>query len=217
MGLHELPLVGGLCHIQRTLTIMGLKKSAPHRRTLASQQTWTMLGHHELPLVGGLCHIWWTSTTKGLNDLPLIGELCLVKWTLTIRGHTNNVEHTTTNQWRLGSIANDARSKYPKTSLQSRIILICSGKQMIQFTWRFWRFLGWCFSLLTMRWCWVCFLRMLNWKKMSMQKSKDLWWKIHDEDLCVWISVSHAMGCSSPSSKKEELRFEFNRWQSQNL
>ncbi len=31
--------------------------------------------------------------------------------------------------------------------------------------------------------------------------------KKQDKDLCVWISVSHAMGCSSPSSKKEELGF----------
>ncbi len=32
-----------------------------------------------------------------------------------------------------------------------------------------------------------------------------------DVDLCVWISVSHAMGCCSPSSKKEKLGFVFNR------
>ncbi len=36
MGFHELPLVRGLCHVQRTSTIMGLKKSAPHRRCGAS-------------------------------------------------------------------------------------------------------------------------------------------------------------------------------------
>jgi hypothetical protein len=81
MGLHELPLVRGLCHVQRTLTIMGLKKSAPHWRTLSSQQTSTMLGHHELPLVGGLCHVQQTSPTKGLNDLLLVGGLCLVQRT----------------------------------------------------------------------------------------------------------------------------------------
>ncbi len=131
MGLHELPLVGGLCHVQRTLTIMDLEKSAPHQKTLSSQRTLTMLGHHELPLIGGLCHVQRTLTTKGLNDLPLVGGLCLLQWTSIIRGHKNDVEHTTTNQWRLGNIANDARSEYPKTSLQSRIILICSGKQMI--------------------------------------------------------------------------------------
>jgi hypothetical protein len=30
-----------------------------------------------------------------------------------------------------------------------------------------------------------------------------------EEEGSVWISVSHAMGYSSPSSKKEELGFEF--------
>jgi hypothetical protein len=56
-GLNDLPLVGGLCLVQRTLSARGL---------------------NDLPLIGGLCLMQLTSTTKGLNDLPLIGGLCLV-------------------------------------------------------------------------------------------------------------------------------------------
>ncbi len=59
-GLSDVPLVGGLCHVQRTSTTKGL---------------------NDLPLVGGLCLVQRTSTTKGLHDLPLIGGLCLVPMT----------------------------------------------------------------------------------------------------------------------------------------
>jgi hypothetical protein len=52
----RMPLVGGLCLVQRTLTTKGLI---------------------DLPLVGGLCHVQWTLTTKGLNDLPLVRGLTL--------------------------------------------------------------------------------------------------------------------------------------------
>jgi hypothetical protein len=58
----RMPLVGGLCFVQGTLTTKGL---------------------NDLPLVGGLCHVQRTLTTKGLNDLPLVGGLCLVQWTST--------------------------------------------------------------------------------------------------------------------------------------
>jgi hypothetical protein len=75
----KMPLIGGLCLVQQTLTTKGL---------------------NDLPLVGGLCLVKRTSTTrvsmicpsledfvlfngqrvlttKGLNDLPLVGGLCL--------------------------------------------------------------------------------------------------------------------------------------------
>ncbi len=58
-GLSDVPLVGGLCHVQRTLTTKGLNDL----------------------LIGGLCLVQRTSTTEGLNDLPLIGGLCLVPMT----------------------------------------------------------------------------------------------------------------------------------------
>jgi hypothetical protein len=63
-GLNDLPLIGGLCLVQRTSTTKGL---------------------NDLPLVGGLCLVQRTSTTKGLNDLSLIGGLCLIQWTSTAR------------------------------------------------------------------------------------------------------------------------------------
>ncbi len=59
-GLSDVPLVKGLCHVQRTLTTKGL---------------------NDLPLIGGLCLVQRTSTTEGLNDLPLIGGLCLIPMT----------------------------------------------------------------------------------------------------------------------------------------
>ncbi len=40
-GLSDVPLVGGLCHVQRTSTTKGL---------------------NELPLIGGLCLVQWTLT-----------------------------------------------------------------------------------------------------------------------------------------------------------
>jgi hypothetical protein len=46
-----MPLIGGLCHVQWTLTTKAL---------------------NDLPLVGGLCLVQRTLTMKGLNDLPLI-------------------------------------------------------------------------------------------------------------------------------------------------
>ena len=51
-GLKDLPLIGGLCLAQRTLTTMGLRN---------------------LHLVGGHCLAQQTSTTMGLKDLPLVG------------------------------------------------------------------------------------------------------------------------------------------------
>jgi hypothetical protein len=64
-GLNDLPLIGGLCLVQRTLTTKGL---------------------NDLPLIGGLCLVQRTLTARGLNDLPLIGGLCLVQQTLTTKG-----------------------------------------------------------------------------------------------------------------------------------
>ncbi len=61
-GLNDLPLVGGLCLVQRTSATRG---------------------PNDLSLVGGLCLMQWTLTTKGLNDLPLIGGLCLMQQTST--------------------------------------------------------------------------------------------------------------------------------------
>jgi hypothetical protein len=49
LGHHELPLIGGLCHVQRTSTSKGL---------------------NDLPLVGGLCLVQQTSTIRGhKNDV----------------------------------------------------------------------------------------------------------------------------------------------------
>ncbi len=62
LGLHELPLVGGLCHVQRTLTIMGLN-ICPTLEDFVITADFDQLGHLELPLVGGLCHLQWTSTS----------------------------------------------------------------------------------------------------------------------------------------------------------
>ena len=68
MVANNLPLVGGLCLVQRTSTTQGLKN---------------------LPLVGGLCLVQRTSTTEGLKNLPLVGGLCLVQRTSTKRGLRN--------------------------------------------------------------------------------------------------------------------------------
>ncbi len=77
-----MPLVGGLSHVQRTLTrwasmicpsledfvtynglqLAGLTWFAPHRRTLSRTTDFNPLGQHDLPLIGGLCHVQRTST-----------------------------------------------------------------------------------------------------------------------------------------------------------
>ena len=62
LGLRELPLVGGLCHVQRTLTIMGLN-ICPSSEDFVITADFDQLGLHEVPLVGGLCHVQRTLTS----------------------------------------------------------------------------------------------------------------------------------------------------------
>ncbi len=52
LGLHELPLIGGLCLVQRTSTIMGLN-ICPSSEDFVITADFDQLGYHELPLVGG--------------------------------------------------------------------------------------------------------------------------------------------------------------------
>jgi hypothetical protein len=80
-GLNDLPLIGGLCLVQRTSTTKGLNDLPLVGGLYFVQWTSTARGLNDLPLIGGLCLVQRTSTTKGLNDLPLIGGLCLVPMT----------------------------------------------------------------------------------------------------------------------------------------
>ncbi len=77
-GLNDLPLVGGLCLVQRTSTTKGLNDLPLVGGLCLVQRTLTAKGLNDLPLIGGFCLVQRTLTTKGLNDLPLIGGLCLV-------------------------------------------------------------------------------------------------------------------------------------------
>jgi hypothetical protein len=75
----RMPLIGGLCLVQRTLATKGLNGLTLVGGLCLMQRTSTARGLNDLPLVGGLCLMQRTLTTKGLNDLPLIGGLsCLV-------------------------------------------------------------------------------------------------------------------------------------------
>jgi hypothetical protein len=81
----KMPLIGGLCLVQRTSTTKGLNDLLLVGGLCLLQQTSTTKGLNDLPLVGGLCLVQRTLTTKGLNDLPLVGGLCLMQRTLTTR------------------------------------------------------------------------------------------------------------------------------------
>jgi hypothetical protein len=80
-GPNNLPLIRGLCLVQRTLTTKGLNDLPLIGGLCLLQRTLTAKGLNDLPLVGGLCLVQRTSTTKSLNDLPLIEGLCLVPMT----------------------------------------------------------------------------------------------------------------------------------------
>jgi hypothetical protein len=82
----RMPLIGGLCLVQRTLTTKGFNDLPLIGGLCLVQWTSTTKGLNDLPLVGGLCLVQRTSTARGLNDLPLIGGLCLVQRTLTTKG-----------------------------------------------------------------------------------------------------------------------------------
>jgi hypothetical protein len=80
----KMPLIGGLCLVQRTLTTKGLK-DLPLIRGLCLME-WTLTTRASMICPLSECLIHWTLTTKGLNDLPLVGGLCLVQQTSTARG-----------------------------------------------------------------------------------------------------------------------------------
>jgi hypothetical protein len=77
-GLNDLPLIVGLCLVQRTSTTKGLNDLPLVRGLCLMQRTLTARDLNDLPLIGGLCLVQRTSTMKGLNALSLIGGLCLV-------------------------------------------------------------------------------------------------------------------------------------------
>jgi hypothetical protein len=62
LGLNDLPLVGGLCLIQQTSTIMGLI-ICPSSEDFVITVYFDQLGCHELPLIGGLCQVQRTLTS----------------------------------------------------------------------------------------------------------------------------------------------------------
>jgi hypothetical protein len=79
-----MPLIGGLCLVQRTLTTKGLNDLPLVGGLCLMQRTLTARVSMICPS-GGLCLMQQTSTTKGFYDLPLVGGLCLVQQTLTAR------------------------------------------------------------------------------------------------------------------------------------
>jgi hypothetical protein len=74
-----MPLVGGLCLVQRTSTSK-VNMICPCRRTLSRTMDFNQQGQHDLPLIGGLCLVQRTSPA-GQHYLPLIGGLCHVQRT----------------------------------------------------------------------------------------------------------------------------------------
>jgi hypothetical protein len=71
-----MPLIGGLYLVQLTLTSKGLS-DVPLVGGLCHVQWMTTKGLNDLPLVRGLCLVQRTSTTKGPNDLPSLEDFVL--------------------------------------------------------------------------------------------------------------------------------------------
>jgi hypothetical protein len=78
-----MPLVGGLCHVQRTSTLWAQRPSSEDFVTYNGLQP-----SGPTPLVGGLCHVQRTShSSMGVTTskiMPLIGGLCRVQRTSTL-------------------------------------------------------------------------------------------------------------------------------------
>jgi hypothetical protein len=81
IGQHDSPLVGGLCLVQRTSPVG--QHDLPLIGGLCLEQRTSPVGQHDLPLIGGLCLVQRTSPV-GQHDLPLIGGLCHIQRTSTL-------------------------------------------------------------------------------------------------------------------------------------
>jgi hypothetical protein len=154
LGQHDLPRIGGFCHIQRTSTRWANKICpssedfvtynrlwragptwfAPHRRTLLRTTDFNPLGQHDSPLIGGLCHIQWTSTRWVSMICPSLEDFVSYNGLRPARSQWshNKIEHRQTNQWHIESGTKNDAKWVPKDQL----LLVVQGSDCHTVRWK---------------------------------------------------------------------------------